>query len=98
MQTFCPKCGTKLGADESLIGKQVQCGKCSHRFTVMPIDAPAPTEEPEKFPEPPPSPMTPIGGDLPPIGAAPEPAEPVPLKPAAPPPASEAAEPTAGAK
>lgn len=61
MVTFCPKCGTKLGADESFIGRQVQCGKCSHRFTVMPAAAEptAPPPAPEKFPEAPPPPPSP---------------------------------------
>src|SRR5215468_4340387 len=82
MQTFCPKCGTKLGADESLIGKQVQCGKCGNRFTVTPIESPAPSAgETEKTPEVPATPMPPIGGDLPPIG---EPTEAKPAEPAAP--------------
>ncbi|MSR64550.1 MAG: hypothetical protein EXS18_02075 [Verrucomicrobiae bacterium] len=72
MITFCPKCGTKLAADESFIGKQVQCGKCSNRFTVIPADLPSASAETEEtFPEapPPPSPMTPIGGEMQPIGA-----------------------------
>jgi predicted Zn finger-like uncharacterized protein len=86
MKTQCPNCKAKFNINETSVGKQAKCPKCTKPFTIEPfVENPVPVESTVKSPEPaaPPAPIAP------PV-QSPKPAA-TPIKiatPAAPPPVS----------